>query len=190
MAVAPSSTPSAAPSAVTVLGPAHPGPDVLAALTRAITGEDAHTVSWSAHAVPYVSGSPATAGLHRVRGITATGRAWSAFLKVLQHPRHWNRLHEVPQAHREGFLRDYPWRMELDAWQPAFGAALPAGLRVPALHRLVELGDDKLAVWMEDVEQDPAPWDDERFTRAARLLGAFAARRCGPAVPNPHGVPP
>ena len=57
------------------------------------------------------------------------------------------------------FAATFPWRAELAAWEPGFAGRLPAGLRVPVLYRLADLGDDRVAVWMEDVPVDSAPWE-------------------------------
>ncbi|MFD0664427.1 aminoglycoside phosphotransferase/kinase family protein [Thermocatellispora tengchongensis] len=63
---------------------------------------------------------------------------------------------------------------------------LPGGLRLPRLYRLDDLGDERLVMWLEDVEVDPAAsWDLARYRAAARLLGALAAMR-----PAPHQDPP
>jgi hypothetical protein len=88
-------------------------------------------------------------------------------------------------------VNTFPWRAELAAWEPEFLAALPAGLRVPRLHRLVELPDDRVAMWMEDVAIGDDAWTVGRFERAAGLLGELAANRCGAdllaACPVPAG---
>ena len=44
---------------------------------------------------------------------------------------------------------------------------MPRGMRMPAIHGVVELGDDRVAVLMELVVTDDSPWD----------LGRFAAPR-------------
>jgi hypothetical protein len=88
-------------------------------------------------------------------------------------------LAEVPPAFRTDFVNNFPWRSELAAWEPEFLAALPAGLRVPRLYQLVELPDDRVAIWMEDVAISDDRWTVARFQQAARLLGGLAANRCG-----------
>ena len=55
-------------------------------------------------------------------------------------------------------------------------ASLPDGVRAPALHRVVDLGDDRLAVWMEDVVESAEPWDLDRYARGRALLGRWNAR--------------
>ena len=140
--------------------------------------------------MPYESGSPATGTLARVRGMTADGQSWSVFLKVLQHPRHWRLLDRVPDQVRADFLGNFPWREELTAWQPTFLAHLPVGLRMPELYLVVELPEDRVAVWMEDIEVSAQPWTADRFIKAAGVLGALAANRRDPELLAACPVPP
>lgn len=132
--------------------------------------------------VPYASGSPATGGLWRVR---AGGRRY--FVKLLQHLRHWPALALMPPAVAEQFAAEFPWRTEIELWDPRVQASLPDGLRSPVLHRLVELPDDRLALWQEDVEVADRPFD---FARAAHLLGRWNARSMSPEVLAVSDFPP
>jgi hypothetical protein len=163
-----------------ILGPAEPAPDLLRDVARAVLADDDAEVL-DAHACPtgYDYTSIATGGLYRVSG-TATGidgaRSWSAFLKVLHHPRHWALIDHIPPAAAAEITELFPWRDELDAREQVL-PALPAGLRVPDEYAVVELGDDRVAWWMEDIDVDDEPWTDEVYTRAAHLLGRLAARR-------------
>ena len=50
------------------------------------------------------------------------------------------------------------------------------------LHRLVDLGDDRLALWMEDVVETAFAWDLDRYARAAELLGRWNARSRTPEL--------
>jgi hypothetical protein len=79
--------------------------------------------------------------------------------------------------------------MELVAWAPGFADRLPAGMRVPRLYHLAELGDDRVAVWMEDVRVLDGAWDPPRFARAAHVLGELAARRADPRLLAACGLP-
>jgi hypothetical protein len=133
---------------------------------------------------PYAFGSPATAGLYRLRG-----PGWSWFGKVLQHVRHWPGLALLPPEHGEHFAATYPWRSELELWEEPYVSTLPEGLRPPELHGVVDLGDDRLAVWMEDVVEAPPVADLARFTRAARLLGRWNARCADPDIVAGNGYP-
>ena len=128
-------------------------------------------------AFPYAFGSPATAGLYRLHG-----PGWSWFGKVLQHVRHWPGLALIPPEHGDHFAATYPWRSELELWEEPYVGALPEGMRPPVLHGLVDLGDDRLAIWMEHVIEAPPEEDLARFDRAARLLGRWNARCSDPAI--------
>jgi hypothetical protein len=139
--------------------------------------------------VAYQPGSPATGALLRVSGTTADGQPWSVFLKVLHHPRHWPRIGDVPAQIRQLFLDQFPWRGELVAWETGFADRLPAGMRLPRRYRLAELGDDRVAVWMEDVRVLDGAWDPPRFARAAHVLGGLAARRADPGLLAACGLP-
>ena len=79
--------------------------------------------------------------------------------------------------------------MELGAWAPGFADRLPAGMRLPRRYRLAELGDDRVAVWMEDVPILDGAWDPPRFPRAAHALGGLAARRADPELLAACGLP-
>jgi hypothetical protein len=127
--------------------------------------------------VGYPSGSPATAALYRVR---SNGR--SLFVKALQHVKHWPTLGLMPPHIVDDFIAMYPWRSELDLWEPWEVATMPAGLRPPQLHALVEMPDERAAVWMEDVVESPDGWDLERYRRAAHLLGRWNARSTDPEL--------
>jgi hypothetical protein len=164
------------------LGPATISDDELAEIVGLALGRPARIGSWGVQPVPYEPGSPATGALMRVVGTTDDGQAWSLFLKVLQHPRHWPLLHLLPPGTQQEFSDTFPWRAELVAWEPAFAGRLPAGMRVPRRYRLDELPDDRVAIWMEDVRTADAPWDLGRFRQAARLLGGLAALRSDTAV--------
>ncbi|MDY7099567.1 MAG: hypothetical protein S0880_00125 [Actinomycetota bacterium] len=120
---------------------------------------------------PYAFGSPATGALLRLSGTRPDGRSWSAFVKVLQHVRHWPTLEHLPPPAAEAFVTLFPWREELSLWEPPFAGSFPPGTRPPHLFRVVELGDDRVAVWMEEVDADPSPWTVERYARAAGMLG-------------------
>jgi hypothetical protein len=155
-----------------------------------VLGEAVTVRDWRMEKIPYESGSPATGGLMRVCGTTADGRAWSIFVKQVQHPRHWERLHMLPAERREAFAAQFPWRQELQAWDEVFAGRLPAGLRVPVLHRVTDLGDDRLLLWMEDVDaRAESAWDLGLFRRAATALGGLAALRGTAELIAANGLP-
>lgn len=172
--------------------PAGDAAAVSAGLERLLPGADART----ARVLPLEHGpaSPATAGLYRV-GAPGPEGAWSLFCKVLRHPRHWPGLAAMPPWVATEFAAEFPWCSELELWDPAVQASLPEGLRSPVLHGVVDLGDDRLAVWQEDVATAAeAHHDLAWFERAARLLGRWNARSTTPDVlavprhPPGHGL--
>jgi hypothetical protein len=139
----------------------------------AVMGDLGVTGPHTVEAVPYDSGSPATGALARVRG-----DGWSVFVTEIQAVRHWPRLHQVPEPFRADFAEQFPWRQELAIWDEPFAGRLPKNLRVPRLYRLTDLGDDRLLIWMENVDAiGDAEWTDDHFARAAFALGGLTARR-------------
>lgn len=142
-------------------------------------------------AVDYVHDAPATGGLYRIAGRTETGEGWSVFCKVLQHVRHWPQLALLPAELRDALVEQLPWRSELQLWDADQLATFPVGLRAPRLFRLVDLGDDRLAAWQEEVPHERNGWDLDRFARAGRLLGRWNARSTTPrALAVLGGFPP
>ncbi|MET0326414.1 MAG: phosphotransferase [Ilumatobacteraceae bacterium] len=134
--------------------------------------------------VDYAHDSPTTGGLGRLR---TTGS--SVFLKLVQAPRHWKRWPTLPPAAREALtLVSSRWRQEADLYESDLGAALPVGMRLPTVHGVVDLGDDRVLLVLEDVDADPSPWDPARFASAARLLGRLQARMTdrGPFISAPQ----
>ena len=144
------------------------------------TDEAVEIVSQGLETVAYEIGTISTCALLRAFGeARVEGRAptWSAFVKVLQSARVWPMIHFIPDEHREAFLADFPWRLEIDAQQSPLREVLPDGLRLADLYAVDEIDDDHATIWMEDVPLSQQPWGTDRFVRAARLLGALAARR-------------
>ncbi len=149
---------------------------------------------WGTHqsgsaAVEVVShslGAPATHGVYQVSGRTQHGATWTTFCKVIQHPRHWEGLRQLPPEVARDFADGFPWRTELELWDPRVQASFPPGLRAPLLHELVELEDDRVAVWQEAVVRavgdDTWGADLDRYDQAAYLLGRWNVRSTAPEV--------
>ena len=167
------------------LGLARPEPERLKQIVAAAVEADRRAVRAVADVavekVDYEIGTPMTHALLRCRGTAILDgdvqTSWSAFVKVLQSPWEWEHLDRIPPEFRSDFADNVPWRLELDAYRPELTAVLPDGLRQPNLYGVVEIDEHHVAVWMEDVETSPEPWDVARFARAAELLGRLAARR-------------
>jgi hypothetical protein len=131
---------------------------------------------WWIEPVDYPFGTPTTLGAVRLRGESASGGAWSVFVKVVRAFRHWPLFDTIPPAGRAKALASPLWRYEADVYASKVGALLPDGLRLPVMHAAIDLGDDHLAVVLEDVAVADVPWDTARFGRAADLLGRTSAR--------------
>jgi hypothetical protein len=68
------------------------------------------------------------------------------------------------------------WRYEADVYLDGLSQSLPPGLRLPELHGVESLDDDRLLLVMEDVQQATVEWDHACYGRAAEMLGRLAAR--------------
>ena len=130
-----------------------------------------------------------TQDLVRVRLRCTTGSA-SVILKVARSPRHSPLWDDIPDAYHEEVLRELPWRTEADVYRSPLGGLLPAGLRLPALYAVDELEDDRLALWIEDVEERRGPWARRDYVTAARGLGRMAGRLPAGGVPAEVPVGP
>jgi hypothetical protein len=154
--------------------------DVVRKAVGAGTDETVEILSQGLETVAYEIGTISTCALLRAFGearVDGVPRTWSAFVKVLQSARVWPMIQFIPEEQREKFLADFPWRLEIDAQQSPLREVLPDGLRLADLYAVDEIDDDHATLWMEDVPPSQEPWGTDRFVRAARLLGALAARR-------------
>ena len=177
-----------------LLGAARPDEATLADLVRAVTGDPgAIVLTARAEPVDYLVGTPSTAALLRVRGTArrtdGSTTDWSAFVKRLQSPRHWEHLEMIPEAFRAEFLENLPWRLEIAVHESDVATHLPDGMRLPDVYLIHDEGDDRATMWMENVAESTDPWDLTRFEHAAYLLGRLAAKRqehlVQPLMPRP-----
>ena len=130
--------------------------------------------------MPYEIGTVSTYALLRARGqalVDGEPRSWSVFVKVLQSAKVWQHLHLIPEEARDFFVRDFPWRLEIDAQRSTLRDVLPRGLRLPVLYDVLEADDLHASMWMEDVALSARPWTARTFEHAADLLGELAGRR-------------
>ncbi len=144
--------------------------DAIRATTARLAGCAADEVS--AEPLPYAFGSPATAGLWRVR---AAGRQWC--VKAINHPLFWPGLARLPPEQREGFAAEFPWRFELDMAESGIDAVMPPGLRTARLDLVDQPDPQHATMWWEWIDDDGAPWTREQYVEAAHALGRLAARR-------------
>ena len=144
------------------------------------------------HAVERLPGdltNMTTEDLARVRLRCTSGSA-SVILKVARSPRHSPLWRDIPVAFQEEVLRELPWRAEANVYRSPLGGLLPTGLRLPALYAVDELEDDRLALWIEDIEERPGSWVRSDYVTAARGLGRMAGRLRADAVPADVPVGP
>jgi hypothetical protein len=154
------------------------GGDLLAVARAAAGSPGAVLGRWDIAPVEHAIGTGSTEGLWRVRGTVEDGRgrrSWSAVVKVVRSYRHALPGAAEPWV-RERAAADLSWRHEADVYRSGLDDVLPPGMRMPRRYRVDDLGDDRVAVWLEDVAIAPVPWDLSRFAHAARLLGRLAVR--------------
>ncbi|WP_327583929.1 aminoglycoside phosphotransferase family protein [Nonomuraea sp. NBC_00507] len=137
--------------------------------------ERAEVASVRVETMDHAAGTPSSGGLRRVSGTTTCGRPWSFVVKSIHSARHWPHIDSVPEPFRTEFIGEFPWRTEADVYTA--GLPMPAGLRLPRLFLVEDLGDDRLDLWLEDVRPAPGEWDLTRYAGAARGLGRLAGLR-------------
>jgi len=168
-----------------VLGAATLPDDVLTDVVSVALGRRVQLGDWAVTALPVSSGAISTESVLHVHGTARQGAEqfpWSVLVKVLRSARHWPGISLVPPPFRQRLIDGYRWRMEADVLTSELPGIMPPGMRTPIVYRSDDLGNDRLALWMEWIDVADQPWDGARFRRTARLLGQLAARRTGPAM--------
>lgn len=146
--------------------------DVEVAMRAALERPHATLRRWRIEPVSHAISAPTTAALVRIHVVAVhSGEllSCSMFLKVLQSFRHAWHLDALPAQSAIRVLSDSVWSHESDIYASDVRHALPAGLRMPRLYHLQHLGQDRIAMWLEDVPAISAPWDMAQYERAARL---------------------
>ena len=138
---------------------------MLTGLVRRALGRDTLELSdWQVYALH--GGTEASSRVYRIAGSARDRGArapWSLILKRVQgdagrtDPGHWNY-----------------WRREVLAYQSGVLDDLPDGLIAPQCFGVVEQGDDRAWLWLEDLATTiPLPWPHATYGLAARRLGRF-----------------
>jgi len=170
----------ATPDAKTAVRAWTPDADTIADLARSVLRQPgADVTGWRVETADYDFGSPTTDGLFRILGtarVSNSERRWSVFVKLVRAYRHWPLFEILPAELKAAAGAGDQWRYEADVYRSGLPGALPQGLRLPIVHRIVDLGDDRLAIVLEDVATSPNQWNEGLFAAAARLLGRFAVR--------------
>ena len=121
--------------------------------------------------------APATASLDRVR-VTAHDSApieVRLVVKVLQSAM-YGLPPQVPLEDRERIAAIVPWRLEAEVYTAGTAQCMPPGLRLPRLYAALERPDDRIDLWLEDVDPIGGPWNDADLVRAATALGRLTVR--------------
>ena len=167
-------------SSRSILGPADVSDEQLVAMVADQIGTPAAEVALLDSCAEEVdSDVPAitTAGRWWVRGqADVRGRAtpYSFFVKQVQS---WSRhpLFElVPPEHREFAAASVPWRTEPEVYRSDLADRLPDGLTMPRALGVFDLDEASACVWLERIEAHRSDWDEDRYRRAAYLLGRLA----------------
>ena len=135
-------------------------------------------VSSEAEEVDYDLPAITTAGRYWVRGVARVSGREEQFAFFVKHVQSWSRspyFSMVPAEQREVAEASVPWRTEPLAYRSDLGDRLPEGLTMPRALGVFDLDDKSAAIWLEVVSTETAPWDLERYARAAHLLGRMAA---------------
>lgn len=83
----------------------------------------------------------------------------------------------VPIEDRERIAAVIPWRLEAEVYTGDTADRMPPGLRLPELYGVFQRGDDRIQLWLEDVEPVDVPWSPSDLARAATALGRLTVRR-------------
>jgi hypothetical protein len=129
--------------------------------------------------------APATASLSRVRVDAHDSEPVSLrmVVKVLQSA--WQGLPpQMPPEERRRIAASIPWRLEWEVYAGDTAARMPAGMRLPRLYAAVEHPQDRISLWLEDVEPVEEPWPAAVLARAATALGRLTVRRADQHLPS------
>jgi hypothetical protein len=93
----------------------------------------------------------------------------------------------VPLEDRQRIAAGIPWRLEPEVYTAGTADLMPPGLRLPRLFAAVEHPDDRITLWLEDVDPVEDPWSAADLARAATGLGRLTVRRAEQVL---HTLPP
>jgi hypothetical protein len=121
--------------------------------------------------------APSTCSLTSVRIDAHDGEPLSLRLvaKVLQSALYGLPV-QIPPEERKRIAERIPWRLEWEVYTGDTAARMPVGMRLPRLYAAVEHPDDRISLWLEDVDPLGEPWSPEILARAATGLGRLTPR--------------
>lgn len=144
----------------------------LGSVLTAIGAEPADRSRLVVERMPGALTNMTTEDLARVR----VGRQASFVVKMACSPRYSPLWGKIPPQFHDEVMRELPWRAEADVYGSTLNTLLPAGLRMPVVYAIEHLGDDRVALWMEDVADRGTPWDRDAYRAAAAALGRMAGK--------------
>lgn len=145
--------------------------------------------SWEVERLPCVLTNMTTEDLARLR-LMGTAPERSLIVKVVRSPRHSPLWEAIPSQFHEQVLDNLSWRAEPALYACRLRDLLPEGLGMPTVYAITNLGDERIALWMEDVRERPEPWTRADYHLVARALGRMAGRFQAPHVPEDLPIGP
>ncbi|MDQ3157618.1 MAG: hypothetical protein M3Q98_12995 [Actinomycetota bacterium] len=168
------------------LGAAEPTPYQLAQIVARSLGVAEVTVeSVEVETVEYSLETMTTGGRFWVHGTARVGdrpEPFRIFVKIPQSVARSPVLAMIPPQFQEQVVATLPWQIEPNAYRSTLTASVPAPMRLPRCFGVIDLDDQSAAMWLESVDYDDSAWDVDRYGRAARMLGSFAADRTVAAI--------
>lgn len=129
-----------------------------------------------------------TRSLERASGPLRDGTHGSVVVKTLQPASASPLFRHIPPLFHADVLRELNWLDEPRVYCSGLAAAMPEGLRLPAVFAVDE-SSDLITMWIEDVD-DVTPWDLDRYRRSAAALGRLGARWPGDTSAPALGMGP
>ena len=155
-----------------------PMPDALIDISARLSG--CAPVEVLAAPLPYAFGSPATAGLWKVRAGDAT---WC--VKWIRHASLWPGIAMLPPQFRQEFAEQFPWRFELDMAESGIASVMPPGLRTARLDHVESPEAQTDVMWSEWIADDRSLWElDDHNTRSTTRI--TKGMGCGAVCDTPY----
>ena len=168
------------------LGAAEPTPEQLEQyVARSLGVPEATVESVEVETVDYSLETMTTGGRFWVHGTARVGgrrEPFRIFVKIAQSVARSPVLAMIPPQFQEQVISTLPWQIEPNAYRSTLASSVPTPMRLPRCFDVIDLDDESAAMWLESIDYDDSPWDVDRYGRAARMLGAFAADRTVAAI--------
>lgn len=168
-------------SDLSVLGAAEPTRSELDRIVGESLGLTRATVeSAQVEVVDYSLETMTTGGRFWISGVARNHEEaipFRVFMKIAQSVALSPIMGMIPPEFQERVIATLPWQIEPNAYRSTLSASVPESMRLPRCFGVVDLDAHSAAMWLEAVDHDESPWNIDRYGRAARMLGRFAADR-------------